>query len=279
LLPVGLLLGTSFLLSLWYLLGTGHDSAQAIDQSPEPQRSSERPSSPTVLTPALRLAEPDEMSTTEASAGVDLEAPPPIATDNVGTLLRSVSDSFLTNVPDLNGLNQALYDLVALTSVIDESVTLNAVDGSVTGRLEVKDSSLQGSFRITGDGHCSLQFDTTQEVQPPFFRRDLVVSFDSDPTGAKQIGTSVQFNPNTTPTGYTALMATLTDQENYAGWDLSVGLDGTIGHPIAMRRGSDGASVYIGKSEVLPPLDANWANDIRVYEQWRLLLSGYAPSR
>ena len=67
---------------------------------------------------------------------------------------------------------------------------------------QVDDHVLAGRYVVAFNSESSAS------VQPPFFQRTLVLSFKSEAALATDIGTVVQFNPNTSSASFPSLLST-----------------------------------------------------------------------
>jgi hypothetical protein len=217
----------------------------------------------------------DGASTPSAS-----EDAPAFTNDTLAALLDDATASFVTDSPDLQRLDEAILALAGAAAVLPESVATNPKDGTVSGWLAIDGSEVKAQFSISAEGRYRvlLDSDSPGAVLPPFMRRSLSLSLTDGHGLPADIGTVVQFQPNTSKAGFPQLVQSLIDDgERRVGWELTVGPAGTVGRPLSMRLAEDGEGVRIGSTDHLAPLDAPWASNTAAYAAWLTLLQGYAP--
>jgi RNA polymerase sigma factor (sigma-70 family) len=211
---------------------------------------------PRLRVPSVEAAAPDSLPvpTAEAAPATGLvEA----SQSSVEIELGRVAETFLSEHPDLDGLDRLLVRLAEDAEVDPHSVATNPETGVVSGKIMFDTSSLGAAFTIDGDRFAfSLDSDFDQTRHDGMLIRSLNVGFHADSAGIARSHTTVQFHPNSHRSSSTFLQQ---GDEKHAGWSMHFdGSDAKI-KPIAMRAHEDGVAWEIGKADTLQPLDNPWA--------------------
>ena len=180
--------------------------------------------------------------------------------------LERIAASFLTENPDVSALVRFFSGLPAVAVVDESSVSGDPGWESVTGNLLVPGSAVELSFTI----HKGTYLVTYAGAGPreSFLGCDVSLSFSDDPE-KERFAVQVQHSPDTSVSPSEALESG--DGEEFVGWTVMVGKEGSVLQPLSMRV-NDAGGWTIGHSESVAPRTEAWLWDTRTRDLWLQLL-------
>ncbi len=220
-------------------------------------------------TPLLARETPRETAVTTQATGAQLLR-----------ILELATDSFLTDDPDLQALNEVLRQMAYAASVLPETVATNPKDGSVSGWVAMQGTSLEARWHRDAEGLYSvdLELPADEGAGTDTMGRSLRLGFSDQSSRAGNVQTMVQFHPDSSVRPKSELLQPLEDGTHHAGWQLSVGPNGTTGSPIHLREERvQGMQLSATASAGAPSLTAPWAHDTSPYDAWLAALAGANP--
>lgn len=215
--------------------------------------SASRPAMTTVAPTAPAHEEPPTASSSAAESTPIV--PPPAAPDAFADSLARITETFLTDEPDVTGFLQFARQLGSAAHVDPESIERE--DGVVTGKVTFRDSAIDATFTFE-EG----RFGVTLRRKPGAVGdlncvgQDSSLSFTSDNGVAANAGFVIQFHPDLRQPPDLARGV-----ERGIGYDVELGTNATRMRAVVLGRGPERGSWQIGRPNNpdwidRPPLDA-----------------------
>ncbi len=222
------------------------------------------------------VVSPQEVAA-EGSGVVELPLAAAVPSGLLAALDRA-TESFLTDSPDLQSLNEVIRHLARTAELLPDTVATSPLDGSIHGWLAIPDTELKGEFNVDAEGRCGVKFHSVldERLEDLFLARDLSFSFQGDSGRAADVSTHVQYHPDTSESAIAAQFDSVGEVEGRVGWSLSIGPGGTALDPVTVVA-SAADTLVIGRLGNASGFHQAWATDTSAYDAWLLLLQSHAP--
>jgi hypothetical protein len=187
--------------------------------------------------------------------------------------LEAVASTFLTETPDVPGLNALLAHLSQRTKVVADSVHTEP-SGRVVGELTVDGTDVQMQFEIRrGEFKVLWRDQLPVMADSPYVLRDLRASFMEEGSDIAKPSAAVQYHPNSHLDPRQFLEP---GQERLVGWSLITDGGPTHAVPVTMRIEPESRGWLIGRSDAVATRADAWPLDSGAMAQWHALLAPYS---
>jgi len=245
----------------WALLSgsEGRAGATPVSQSEQASRTG-ADAEATVVEVAHGLEQRSQPEPSDSpEEGMEESAPEPSrdGSAELAAELQDLTQSFLSDAPDLEAFDSALSHLAQVARVHEASLETDPVSGRVTGELDLGPELPRAQFTLDGDAtRIELSGPLQDAERPGMLLRTVTLGFTADSAGLSSTLAVLQFHPDTRKSASSMLEPGV---EAFVGWNAFGDAHGARVVPIAMRAAEDGAAWEIGAAHTLAPYAQPWA--------------------